>query len=322
MDGYWIPEHFTQVSLFYFINRVKSLIMETKQKITYCLWVDQQAEEAVHFYTGVFENARLINRVYNATDTPSGKTGTVLTVSFDLEGQEFMVLNGGSEFRLNPSISFMVHCDTSEEVDGLWERLSEGGKALMPLDKYPFSDRYGWIEDKFGLSWQLILPQQKAPQKVIPSMMFVNEVCGKAEEAIQYYTSIFHDSKTGTIARYSDNMQPDKKGTIMYADFMLEGQWFATMDSAHEHHFQFDEAISFMVHCETQEEIDDYWNKLTAGGKEVQCGWLRDKYGIAWQVVPNLMLRLLQSKDKEKSRRAMQAMMQMVKFDIAKLEQV
>ena len=294
--------------------------MTTQQKITYCLWFNKQAEEAVNFYTSVFPNAKITDIVHNPVDTPSGQTGTVLTASFELEGQEFMVLNGGPEFTLNPSISFMVHCDTADEVEALWNKLSDGGMALMPLDKYPFSDKYGWIQDKYGVSWQLILPQQKAPQKVMPSMLFVNEVYGKAEEAIQYYTSIFRNAKAGNIARYPAGMPPDKEGTIMYADFMLEGQWFAAMDSAHNHKFHFNEAISLMVHCDDQKEVDYYWNKLTDEGKEVQCGWLRDKYGVAWQVVPTIMLKLLQGEDKEKEKRAMQAMMNMVKLDIAELE--
>lgn len=241
--------------------------MATNQKITYCLWFNKQAEQAVNFYTTVFKNTKITNIAYNPTDTPSGKTGTLLTASFELEGQEFMVLNGGPEFTLNPSISFMVHCDTADEVDLLWGKLSETGKVRMPLDQYPFSDRYGWIEDQYGVSWQLILPKDKAPQKVMPSLMFVNEVCGKAEEAIQHYTSIFpperdsragRDTKTGTIARYPAGMDSEKEGNIMYADFMLESQWFATMDSGQKHQFHFDEAISFMIHCETQDEIDHY----------------------------------------------------------------
>src|SRR5690606_645731 len=134
-------------------------------------------------------------------------------------------------------------------------------------------------------------------------------VCGKAEEAIQYYTAIFHNTKTGTIARYPSGMAPDKEGTVMYADFMLEGQCFPAMDSAHDHQFHLNEAVSFMVHCDTQEEVDYYWDRLGAGGRELQCGWLCDKYGVAWQVVPKRLLELTQGKDKERARRVMQAMM-------------
>lgn len=295
--------------------------MATTQKITYCIWFNQQAEEAVNFYTTVFKNSRLAHISYNPTDTPSGKEGTVLTAGFELEGQEFMFLNGGPEFKLNPSISFFVNCDSAEEVDSLWHKLSENGKALMPLDQYPFSDKYGWVQDKYGVSWQLILPKGKAPQKIMPSLMFVNEVYGKAEEAIRYYTSIFDNSKTGTIARYPAGMDADKEGSIMYSDFMLEGQWFAAMDSGQSHQFHFNEAISFVIHCETQEEVDFYWEKLTREGKEIQCGWLKDKYGVAWQVTPDVLPALLQGTDKAKAKRVMEAMMQMVKLDIEKLEQ-
>lgn len=294
--------------------------MATNPKISYCLWFDQEAEEAARFYRSVFPGVKGASVHYNPVDTPSGKERTPLTAEFDIEGQHFMILNGGPQFQLNPSISFMVHGESADEVEALWQKLSEGGKALMPLDQYPFSDKYGWIQDKYGVSWQLILPKQKAPQKLMPSMMFVNEVCGKAEEAIGYYTTVFHQTKAGTLARYPAGMEPDKEGSLMYADFMLEGQWFAAMDSAHQHQFQFNEAVSFMVHCEKQEEIDYYWNKFTAGGKELQCGWLRDQYGVAWQIVPDVLLKLIKSEDKEKAKRVMQAMMGMVKLDIAALE--
>jgi predicted 3-demethylubiquinone-9 3-methyltransferase (glyoxalase superfamily) len=232
-----------------------------------------------------------------------------------------MALNGGPEFKINPSVSFMVHCETETRLKELWETLSQGGKVMMPLDSYPFSPLYGWIEDRYGVSWQLILPQNEPHQKVMPVLMFVNKVCGKAREAINYYTSIFHETKTGTLAPYPEGMEPDQAGTLMYADFMLEGQWLGAMDSARMHDFDFNEAISFMVHCDTQQEIDYYWDKLTAEGKEVQCGWLRDKYGVTWQIVPTILPELLNANDQEKGKRVMQALMSMVKLDIAQLEQ-
>lgn len=289
-------------------------------KITYCLWFNKDAEAAAEFYTVVFDQAGDVSVINNPIDTPSGKSGTALTFEFNIYGQRFLILNGGSELKPNPSVSFMLHLDTAEDVEKLWHKLSEGGQALMPLDRYPFSDKYGWIQDKYGVSWQLILPKQKAPQKLMPALLFVNDVCGKAEEAIQFYVSAFQNTKTATLARYPAGMAPDKEGTLMYADFMLEDQWFVAMDSAHAHQFQFNEAISFVVHCETQEEIDDYWAKLTAGGKEIQCGWLRDKYGVTWQVAPDTLMRILRGTDQARSKRAMQAMMQMVKLDISGIE--
>ncbi len=294
--------------------------MSTKQKITYCIWINHQAEEVADYYIDIFKNIKITETVRNPIDTPSGKAGTVLTVSFELEGQQFMLMNGGPKDKLNPSISFFINCTTPEEVEDLWDKLSKDGKALMPLDKYPFSDKFGWVEDKYGVSWQLMLPREKVSQKVLPSLLFVNEAYGKAEEAINHYTSIFNDSKIGTLTRYPGDMAPDKKGTILFADFMLEREWFSAMDSAHRHSFQFDETISFMVHCDTQDEIDYYWDKLTEGGKEVQCGWLVDKFGISWQIVPDALLKLYQSNDKQRAGRAMKAMMQMVKLDIVKLK--
>lgn len=290
------------------------------QKITYCLWSDMKAEEILDFYASVFPDLKKTEIVYNPVDTPSGNEDTVLNVNFNLGDQSFMILNGGPEFKLNPAISFMVNCQSEKEVEELWNKLKKGGNVKMPLDKYPFSDKYGWIEDRYGVSWQLILPKGKASQRIVPSLMFVKEVCGKAEEAITYYTSIFKNSKLEMAARYPKDMDPEKEGTIMFADFTLEKQYFAAMDSAQDHQFEFNESISFVVHCDTQEEIDYYWDKLLAGGKEMQCGWLRDKYGVAWQVVPDQLLKLIQGKDKSRAKRVMNAMMKMVKLDLETIE--
>lgn len=295
--------------------------MTTKNKISHCLWFDRQAEEAAQYYTSVFSNTLITGMQTNPMDTPSGKANTILVATITLEGQDFMLLNGGPHFKPNPSISFMVNCATAEEVETLWNRLSEGGTPRMALDSYPFSDKYGWIEDQYGVNWQLILPKENASQKVVPSLMFVKENYGKAEAAVHYYTSIFHDAQPGIFSRYPAGMEPDQEGNIMYADFTLEGQRFAAMDSAHDHSFQFDEGVSFEVLCNSQEEIDYYWEKLTAnGGKEVQCGWLKDPFGVSWQITPDIMPELLGSKDPEKAKRAMQAMMQMVKLDMQKLK--
>ncbi len=294
--------------------------MNGKQKISYCLWMNNEASEAVDFYQSVFPGLHITNIVRNPVNTPSGEEGSVLTISFNLEGQSFMLLNGGSEFSVNPSISFFFHCDTAAEVEELYSKLSHEGKTMMPLDKYPFSDKYAWVEDKYGVSWQLMLPQKEAPQKVMPSLMFVNDVYGRAEEAIKYYTSLFKSSKTGTIAYYPEGSEPDKAGAVMYADFMLERQWFACMDSGYQHQFNFSEGMSLVIHCHTQEEIDYYWDRLAAGGKEVQCGWLVDKFGVSWQVVPDILLKAISGDDKEKAARVMQVMMKMVKLNIEPLE--
>lgn len=294
--------------------------MKTKQKITYCLWFNKEAEEAADFYAGVFRNVKITDKAINTTDTPSGKAGTVLTVGFTIEGYHFLGLNGGPAFKPNPSISFFVHCKTEGEVTRLWKKLSDGGNIRMPLDKYFFSKKYGWIEDKYGISWQLILAEQEIKQMIVPCLIFVNNMYGKAREALDFYTSVFKDSKIGNISPYGKGMEPEKENSIAYSEFQLEHQWFSLMESAREHHFQFNEALSFVVNCDTQKEIDLYWQKLSAVPEAEMCGWLKDKYSVSWQIVPADLSKLLQSKDVKKSKRVMEALMKMKKLDIAALE--
>ena len=150
-------------------------------------------------------------------------------------------------------------------------------------------------------------------QKITPFLWFD----GKAEEAMNFYTSIFKNSKKGRIARYGD-AGPGPKGTVMSAIFQLDGQEFFALNGGP--HFTFSPAISFFVNCETQEEVDEFWEKLSAGGEKQQCGWLMDKFGVTWQIVPTILDKLLQDKDAGKSKRVMQAMMQMNKLDFERLQ--
>ncbi|MEO6682026.1 MAG: VOC family protein [Ginsengibacter sp.] len=297
--------------------------MSTEQKITYCLWFNKKAEDIATFYTSIFKNSTLNTVQRNPIDTPSGDKGTVLTANFTIEGNHFMALNGGPDFKLHNSVSFFLHSDSPDEIDELWQKFADGGNVFMPLDKYPFSDKYGWIQDKFGLSWQLMLnnPEFEKRPRLMPSLLFEEKLYGKAEEAIHFYLSIFDDSKIGMMEKYPAGMEPDQEGKIMYGDFMLANQWFAIMESAHDHSFEFNEAFSFVVHCDTQEEVDHFWYKLSNGGKELQCGWLKDKYGVTWQIIPKIMIQLFENADREKAKRAMKAMMTMVKLDIKKLEE-
>jgi predicted 3-demethylubiquinone-9 3-methyltransferase (glyoxalase superfamily) len=287
------------------------------QKITTHLWFDKEAKEAAEFYTSVFENSK-IKDTTTLDNTPSG---SVDMVTIELSGQEFTLLSAGPLFKFNPSVSFLVACQTKDEVDALWEKLSEGGAALMELGEYPFSEKYGWTQDKYGLSWQVMfMGERKIKQKITPTLMFVREVCGKAEEAINFYASIFNNAKVGDILRYGRGEEPDKEGTVKHAAFMLLGQEFAAMDSARSHNFTFNEAISLMVHCDTQEEIDYYWGKLTADPKAEQCGWLKDKYGLSWQIVPSIMDEMFKEKDEKKIARVTEAFLKMKKFDIDALK--
>lgn len=297
----------------------------TQQKIIPHLWYDKEAKDAAEFYVSAFGAGSRITDVTTIHDTPSGDSDIV---SFELAGHPFVAISAGPQFQLNPAISFILIFDPSrdenarENLDALWEKLSQGGTPLIPLDEYPFSKRYGWIQDKYGLTWQLILSDSEGEDRpfIVPSLMFVGPVCGKAEEAIDFYLSIFNNGRRGNTHRYPEGMEPDEAGTLMYADFMLEGQWFAAMDSAQDHDFNFNEAISLLVECDTQEEIDYYWELLSAVPEAEQCGWLKDKYGVSWQIVPTALDDLLNKGSEEQTARVTQAFLEMKKLDVALLE--
>lgn len=294
------------------------------QKIVPHLWFNKEAKEAAEFYTTVFPDSK-ITHTSVLHNTPSGDCDLV---AFDIADYSFQAISAGPYFTLNPSISFMVNFDPSKDAEAknhlteLWEKLSEGGKVLMPLDTYPFSEWYGWTEDKYGVSWQLILTKPEGEERpfIIPSLLFVGEVCGKAEEASDFYLSIFKNSKRGALARYGAKSAPDKEGTIMFTDFNLDGGWFVAMDSAHKHEFAFNEALSFIVRCEDQEEIDYFWEKLSAVPEAEQCGWVKDQFGVSWQIVPKEMDEYMQGTP-EQIARVTKAFLPMKKLDIATLKQ-
>ena len=289
------------------------------QKIIPHLWYDKEAKEAAQFYVSVFGKNSKVTNITIIHNTPSGDCDIV---SFELLGHKFMSISAGPYFKFTPAISFIVGCETRKEVDTLWKKLSDGGKTLMPLDTYPFSERYGWTEDKYGLSWQLILtkPEGEDRPKIVPSLLFVGDMCGKAASAVNFYLSAFKskETKLGNLIHYGLCQEPNKKGTVMFSDFMILNHWIAAMDGAGPHNFKFNEALSFIVNCDTQKEIDYYWNKLSAVPEAEQCGWLKDKFGVSWQIVPTALGEMM--KDKAKVELVTQAFLKMKKFDIEKLQ--
>ena len=288
------------------------------QTITPHLWFDKEAKDAAKLYTSLFKDSK-IKSTTTLHNTPSG---SVDLLTIQLIGQEFRLINAGPLFKFTPAVSFLVACETKDDVDTLWKELSKGGTPLMELGEYPFSERYGWTQDRYGLSWQIMfMGGREIEQPITPTLMFVGEQCGRAEEAVNFYASVFHHAEVGHMLRYGKNDGPDKEGTVKHADVSLEGESFAVMDSAHRHNFTFNEAISFMVRCNTQEEIDYFWSKLSADPKNEQCGWLKDKFGLSWQIVPTLMDQMLGDKDQTKLARVTEALLKMKKFDIAKLKE-
>ena len=294
----------------------------TSRPIIPCLWFDDRAEQAAQFYTQIFPNGRVTATSHypQSVDTPSGKPrGSVLTVEFEVAGQRFTALNGGPHFVIGPSISFFAHVDSVADANKLFATLAEGGMVLMPIDKYPWSERYGWVQDRFGVSWQVIMRQPgQRGATIVPCLMFAGAVHGKAEQALQTYARIFPDGHVDNLERYADGEGP--VGTIKHGRISIAGQELIAMDSHVNHDVQFNEAVSLQVMCKDQKEVDRYWDALSEGGQKGPCGWLKDRFGVSWQVVPNSIVEWMASKDTAAKDRAFKAMLTMSKLDIAALE--
>lgn len=287
------------------------------QKIVPHLWYDKEAKEAAMFYISLFDQSKLLN-VTVIENTPSGNAELV---SFELAGQQFEAISAGPFFKFNPSISLMVACYSVEEVNTKWKALSQGGKELMPLGEYPFSKWYAWVEDRYGLSWQLMLiDNDQTIQKITSNLLFSNQSCGKAEEAVKYYTEIFENSEIGTISRYGEGEAVSPKAKINYASFKLNGVDFSAMDNGFDVDFGFNESFSMIVNCEKQQEIDYFWDKLSDIPEAEECGWVKDKFGVSWQIVPTIMKDMMKSDDREKIKRVTEAFLKMKKFDLEVLE--
>lgn len=287
------------------------------QKLVTHLWYDKEAKEAAQFYISLFDQSKLLN-VTLIENTPSGNAELV---NFELAGQQFEAISAGPFFKFNPSVSLMVACYSVEEVNTKWKALSQGGTELMALGKYPFSKWYGWVQDKYGLSWQLMLVENgQTVQKITPNLLFSNEACGKAEEAVKYYTEIFKNSEIGTISSYSEGEAESPKAKINYAAFKLYGTDFSAMDNAFDVDFSFNESFSIIINCENQQEIDYFWNNLSAVPESEACGWVKDKFGVSWQIVPETMNEMMNSGDREKIQRVTESFLKMKKLDIAVLK--
>lgn len=287
------------------------------QKIVPNLWYDTQASEAVELYVSLFEDGKILSETL-LKDTPGGDS-TIIT--FELAGQKFSAMSAGPFFSLNPSFSLMVSCVTIDEVNAKWNALAEGGTALMPLAEYPFSPWYGWIQDRFGLSWQLGLADgDPITQKITTSMLFSNDMCGKAEEALRFYVDVFKDGSVNFLSPYPDGSAPSDTALVQYANFTLAGIEFAAMDNAYHEGAPFNEAFSLMIECADQAEIDYFWDKLSAVPEAEQCGWVKDKFGVSWQIVSEEMDEAMANGTPEEIARMVAALLPMKKLDIAALD--
>ena len=227
-----------------------------------------------------------------------------------------MALNGGPKFNINSSISYYVYCSNENEISRLFKALSEDGNVLMPLDRYDWSEQYAWVSDKYGVNWQLDIDSLNSNQKIVPALIFGNEKMTQVKNAVLHYTGIFENSKILLEAPYPESANhPD--GTLLFAQYKLNDFIMNSMSSPIKRDSDFSEANSFVVECDSQQEIDYYWEKLGHEGRYSMCGWLADKYGVSWQIVPAILPELMA--DPKKGQRVVQAFLKMQKFDIETL---
>lgn len=282
-------------------------------KITPFLWYNTQALEAAKFYTSIFPNSKIHGQEQFENSGPD-ENQTVQIVSFSLSGLEVQGMNAGPLFKFNPSISFFVKCGTKEEVTEFYNKLIEGGITLMALGKYDWSEHYGWVSDKFGLTWQ-VMYQEWETTNITPCLLFTKDHFGKAEKALNLYTTLFKNSSINNCQKYPAG---PFEGKILYSECTLDGSHLILMDGPGTHEFAFNEAVSLMIDCADQVEVDHFWNGLIGNeGSESQCGWLYDACGVSWQVVPKALGECM---GRDTSGNVMKAMLGMKKLVVEELE--
>jgi predicted 3-demethylubiquinone-9 3-methyltransferase (glyoxalase superfamily) len=297
------------------------------QKIIPTLWYDDDAVEAARTYVSLVPGSRLGNTVdYGGVgqEIHGRPAGSVMLQDFELAGTRVTALNGGPHFRFTPAISLFVTLPDRAAVDRLWSGLADGGEVLMPIDAYPWSERYGWLNDRWGLSWQIALgdPAQSG-RAVAPLLSFAGPRAGGAEAAIRDWTALFPDSAIAGLARYGADGIPAAEGGaqgLAHGQFSLMGETFMAMDAFGPHAFDFNEAVSLLVRCPDQAEIDRLWAALSAVPEAEACGWLKDRHGVSWQVAAESADRMIADTDRVRADRVMQALLGMKKVDVAALE--
>lgn len=277
-------------------------------RITPCFWVD--AEAASEAWLAAIPDSAWV------AASRKGPEGPVLLAELSLAGRPVAALNGGPMFRPTPALSLTLMLPDAAAVDRVWAALAEGGEVLMELQSYDWSPRYGWLQDRFGVSWQLSVDTGTGAPALVPTLMFTQARAGQAEAAMRHYASVFPDSGVGELHRH-DGSGPDAAGTVMHGSFTLGGAGFMAFDSAGLHAFGFTEGTSLIVICEDQAEIDRYWEALSADPGAERCGWLKDRFGVSWQVVPRELPALMA--DLATAGPVTEALMEMTKIDLAAL---
>lgn len=270
-------------------------------KITPSIWFDNNAFEAMKWYASIFPNSTYTQN-------------SPIVVTAKLSNIPFVGINGGPTFQPNGSVSFMVTLETQDEVLYLWEFFTkEDHQIIMPLQEYPWSSSYGWLKDKYGVHWQIYLGQLESVnyQIITPTLIFPKQRESLCKKALTFYKDLFDDYKSQGRLFYKE---APLQNFIQHAQFVAHNMTMMAADSNSENPEPFNEGVSFVLYCSDQDEIDYYWDKITAKGQESQCGWCKDEFGVSWQVIPHNIDILLASQE------AQQAMYQMKKIIIADLK--
>lgn len=277
-----------------------------KEKITPCIWFNGGAGDAGKLYCAAFKSARITSQ-------------SPFVTGIEVAGQSFTLLDGGPQYKPNASISFYVGCESKDEFDQAWKALTASGRVVAAPSQTSWSERYGYVIDAYDVSWQLGVQRAgDVQQKITPYLMFTGNEYGHAEEAMNLYATVFNASMPEGIIRYGDQDAPDTPGYVRHAELEFKNRRFMFADIASDV-VPFTEGVSLTIHCENQEEVDYYWYKLVEGGKESRCGWLKDRFGVSWQIVPTILTKLMS--DPAKAGKAAKAFMTMRKLDIEQIVQ-
>lgn len=288
------------------------------QKIVPCVWFDHDAAEAYDFYTRVFRDAEVLTTQRYPDDAASlpdfqkDLAGQLLTADLQIAGYRVLLLNADRTFRPTPALNFMLNFDpvlyddARDYLDAVHSALlADGGVERMPLGEYPFSPHYAWVEDRFGVNWQLMLTDPEGDPRpfMMPSFMFGGAHQNESTAAVDTYLSLFPDSALSHRVTYGDmggvpetgqsEPSPATADSIAFSDFRLAGQWFVAMDSGAVQDFTFTEALSLVVNVDDQQELDHYWDALSHVPESEVCGWLKDRFGVSWQITPRDIDELL-----------------------------
>lgn len=282
------------------------------------LWYNTEAKEAVAFYVDLFGGN--VDWTYTITDTPSGDSDLI---QFQLGNMTLAAISAGPYFKLNESMSLMVNVASKDEVTRLYQALSEGGRVLMPLGEYPFSPYYVWLEDRFGLSWQLsYAPDLDKPYQFDICLLFSQGQVGLAQPMLDYYKDKLPQARLGRLSYYGEGEAAVEAAKLNYAELLVAGQKMIVMDHGYGGEASFNEAFSLMVYVDSQDELDFYYDLLSAVPEAEMCGWVKDQFGISWQIVPRMLMEAYDTASPEKVKAVNAAVMTMKRLDIAKIQEL